>query len=139
MVTLPDLSFLEAGTPLVQPLALAATRPQGSASAKFVALTDPEGSNSSGLRIEVEVWPDDKPADVAMHDRPVAEVTEVLETVSEKLASLRSPSEPTYRCRVVVNGTEMLMDVVDPTPELAPQVVSAVTHVLLTYTTRQMI
>ena len=102
-------------------------------------MTETEAPASSGLRIEVEVWPDDKPADVAMHDRPVAEVTEVFETVSKKLASLRSPSEPTYRCRVVVNGAEVLMDVVDPTPELAPQVVAAVTHVLLAYTTRQMI
>ena len=74
-----------------------------------------------------------------MHDRPVAEVTEVFETVSQKLASLRSPSEPTYRCRVLVNGAEVLMDIVDPTPELTPQVVSAVAHVLLTYTTRQTI
>lgn len=102
-------------------------------------MTETEAPASSGLRIEVEVWPDDKPADVAMHDRPVAEITEVFETVSTKLASLRSPSEPTYRCRVVVNGSEVLMDVVDPTPELAPQVLAAVTHVLLTYATRQMI
>lgn len=102
-------------------------------------MTAPEASSSSGLRIEVEVWPDEKPADVAMHDRPVAEVTDLFETVSRKLASLRSPSEPTYRCRVLVNGTEVLMDVVDPTPELAPQVVAAVTHVLLAYTGRQMI
>ncbi len=102
-------------------------------------MTVPEVASSSSLRIEVEVWPDDKPADVAMHDRPVAEVTEVLETVSEKLASLGSPSEPTYRCRMLVNGTEVLMDVIDAPPELAPQVVSAVTHVLLAYTMRQMI
>jgi hypothetical protein len=107
---------------------------------KLVVLTSPDSlPTSDRLRIEVEVWPDDKPADLAMHDRPVAEVTEVFEAVKSKLASLQSPSEPTYRCRVLVNGSEIVMDVIDPTPELAPQVVTAVTHILLTYTMRQMI